>query len=129
MHTLRADIDYGFAEADTTYGVIGVKTWVYRGEVLEPRGGSAGLGSEPEPRRMEPRERRERRAPQPRPEAPATEPAGPPVQAAPIDLPRPARGAPILPPLMAPQPAWKQEVRQEGAEPKPPETPPEEKKE
>jgi len=34
LHTLRADIDYGFAEARTTYGVIGVKTWVYRGEVL-----------------------------------------------------------------------------------------------
>ncbi len=34
LHTLRADIDYGFAEADTTYGKIGVKVWVYKGEVL-----------------------------------------------------------------------------------------------
>ena len=34
LQTLRADIDYGFAEADTTYGKIGVKTWIYRGEVL-----------------------------------------------------------------------------------------------
>ena len=34
LHTLRADIDYGFAEADTTYGKIGVKVWVYNGEVL-----------------------------------------------------------------------------------------------
>lgn len=34
LQTLRADIDYGFAEADTTYGKIGVKVWVYRGEVL-----------------------------------------------------------------------------------------------
>ncbi len=34
LHTLRADIDYGFAEAKTTYGVIGVKTWVFKGEVL-----------------------------------------------------------------------------------------------
>jgi len=34
LHTLRADIDYGFAEAHTTYGIIGVKTWVYRGEVF-----------------------------------------------------------------------------------------------
>lgn len=34
LHTLRADIDYGFAEADTTYGKIGVKVWIYRGEVL-----------------------------------------------------------------------------------------------
>jgi small subunit ribosomal protein S3 len=34
-HTLRADIDYGFAEAKTTYGIIGVKTWIFKGEVLE----------------------------------------------------------------------------------------------
>jgi len=35
LHTLRADIDYGFAEAHTTYGVIGVKVWVYKGEVFD----------------------------------------------------------------------------------------------
>ena len=35
LHTLRADIDYGFAEAHTTYGVIGVKVWIFRGENLE----------------------------------------------------------------------------------------------
>ncbi len=40
LHTLRADIDYGFAEARTTYGVIGIKVWVFKGEVLPP-------GSEP----------------------------------------------------------------------------------
>jgi small subunit ribosomal protein S3 len=34
LHTLRADIDYGFAEANTTYGKIGVKVWVYNGEIL-----------------------------------------------------------------------------------------------
>ncbi len=34
LHTLRADIDYGFAEAHTTYGVIGVKVWIYKGQVL-----------------------------------------------------------------------------------------------
>ena len=34
LQTLRADIDYGFAEADTTYGKVGVKTWIYHGEVL-----------------------------------------------------------------------------------------------
>ncbi|MFA5880647.1 MAG: 30S ribosomal protein S3 [Eubacteriales bacterium] len=34
LHTLRADIDYGFAEADTTYGKIGVKVWIYKGEIL-----------------------------------------------------------------------------------------------
>jgi small subunit ribosomal protein S3 len=35
LHTIRADIDYGFAEANTTYGVIGVKVWIYKGEVFE----------------------------------------------------------------------------------------------
>lgn len=34
LHTLRADIDYGFAEANTTYGKIGVKAWVYKGDIL-----------------------------------------------------------------------------------------------
>ncbi|SDS54780.1 SSU ribosomal protein S3P [Paenibacillaceae bacterium GAS479] len=37
LHTLRADIDYGTAEAHTTYGRIGVKVWIYRGEVLPPK--------------------------------------------------------------------------------------------
>ena len=36
LHTLRADIDYGFAEARTTYGVIGVKVWIFKGEVFGP---------------------------------------------------------------------------------------------
>lgn len=35
LHTLRADIDYGFAEAATTYGVIGIKVWIYKGEVFD----------------------------------------------------------------------------------------------
>ena len=35
LHTLRADIDYGFAEANTTYGVIGIKVWIYKGEVFD----------------------------------------------------------------------------------------------
>ena len=35
LQTLRADIDYGFAEARTTYGVIGVKAWIYKGEILD----------------------------------------------------------------------------------------------
>lgn len=38
LQTLRADIDYGFAEADTTYGKIGVKVWIYKGEVLPTKG-------------------------------------------------------------------------------------------
>ncbi|WP_147822057.1 30S ribosomal protein S3 [Salidesulfovibrio onnuriiensis] len=35
LHTLRADIDYGYAEASTTYGVIGVKVWIFKGEILD----------------------------------------------------------------------------------------------
>lgn len=35
LHTLRADIDYGFAEAETTYGIIGVKVWIFKGEILD----------------------------------------------------------------------------------------------
>ncbi len=35
LHTLRADVDYGFAEAHTTYGVIGVKVWIFKGEIFE----------------------------------------------------------------------------------------------
>ncbi len=37
LATLRADIDYGFAEASTTYGIIGVKAWIFKGEVLEKK--------------------------------------------------------------------------------------------
>jgi small subunit ribosomal protein S3 len=48
LHTLRADVNYGFAEARTTYGIIGVKVWVFRGEVLtrqddEQRGAATGV--------------------------------------------------------------------------------------
>ena len=39
LHTLRSDIDYGFAEADTTYGKIGIKVWICHGEVLPTKGG------------------------------------------------------------------------------------------
>jgi small subunit ribosomal protein S3 len=40
LHTLRADIDYGFAEAKTTYGKIGCKVWIMRGEVLPQSAGT-----------------------------------------------------------------------------------------
>jgi small subunit ribosomal protein S3 len=73
-HTLRADIDYGFAEAHTTYGIIGVKAWIFKGEVLEhdpmaldkrlsSESGPAGEGPGREPRGDRPdrgpRQRRE----------------------------------------------------------------------
>lgn len=124
LHTLRADVDYGFSQAYTTYGVIGIKVWVYKGEILEGQV-RRGLGrGEPEPRRPQ-RERRERgdrgergerRGPAGPPhQAPigAAQPVAPPQQP-PADLPQPARSAqPIMPPMAPPQPAWKQELRQE----------------
>ena len=42
LQTLRADLDYGFAEADTTYGTVGVKVWIYKGEVLPTKGNKEG---------------------------------------------------------------------------------------
>ena len=42
LQTLRADIDYGFAEADTTYGKVGVKVWIYKGEVLPTKAAKEG---------------------------------------------------------------------------------------
>ena len=57
LHTLRADIDYGLAEAKTTYGVIGVKVWIYKGEVFD----FASIGQSKEDDRNEgPSPRRER---------------------------------------------------------------------
>ena len=41
LHTLRADIDYATSEADTTYGKIGVKVWIYKGEILGSKGGNS----------------------------------------------------------------------------------------
>ena len=46
LQTLRADIDYGFAEADTTYGKLGVKVWIYKGEVLPTKGNKEGSDKE-----------------------------------------------------------------------------------
>ena len=42
LHTLRADVDYGFAEAMTTYGVIGVKVWIFKGEIMPGGDESSG---------------------------------------------------------------------------------------
>jgi small subunit ribosomal protein S3 len=59
LHTLRADIDYGFSEAETTYGIIGVKVWVYKGDTLG-RGDVAAAEKEaaPAPEREDRRPRR-----------------------------------------------------------------------
>jgi small subunit ribosomal protein S3 len=60
LHTLRADIDYGFSEAHTTYGAIGVKVWVYKGDNLG-RNDAPSLDSTPRPDDEERRARRPRR--------------------------------------------------------------------
>jgi small subunit ribosomal protein S3 len=59
LHTLRADIDYGFAEAKTTYGVIGVKVWIYKGEIFDLHAAQAEAKAEAA------EERPTRRAPKP----------------------------------------------------------------
>jgi small subunit ribosomal protein S3 len=51
LHTLRADIDYGVAEAQTTYGIIGIKVWVYKGEMLGRNEKPATVEAEPDARR------------------------------------------------------------------------------
>ncbi|GGZ72508.1 30S ribosomal protein S3 [Lysobacter xinjiangensis] len=57
LHTLRADIDYGFAEAKTTYGIIGIKTWIYKGEIFD----FAQVGQEKQEENSSPRGERSER--------------------------------------------------------------------
>ncbi|NPA73658.1 MAG: 30S ribosomal protein S3 [Epsilonproteobacteria bacterium] len=57
LHTLRAKIDYGFAEAQTTYGIIGVKVWIFKGEVLT-KGIAQDTSAEKKPRRDSRRNKR-----------------------------------------------------------------------
>ena len=114
LHTLRADIDYGFTEAHTTYGVIGIKAWVYRGEILEQKARRGAFNAEPEPRRREPSPRRDRDRDRDRDrERRPPVATGPAVQSPPGELPQPAKTGPIAPALAPPTPAWKQEVKGE----------------
>ena len=127
LHTLRADIDYGFSQAYTTYGVIGIKCWVYKGEIL-PGGQKRGLRNDPEPRRTPPRDRDRRdrdrggdRDRGPRQQYGGGQQSAPPqhsgagqagaMQAPPSEQSRAT--APILPPMAPPQPTWKQEPKAE----------------
>src|SRR5271163_2131891 len=137
LHTLRADLDYGFAQAYTTYGVIGVKVWTYKGEIIEG-GRRTSLKNEAEPRSRSPRDRDrdrdrggrggdrrdrppERRGPPPLQASTSglgTEPSGPATQHAPGEMPHVgSRSAPILPPLAPPLPSWKQEIRESAPAP------------
>jgi small subunit ribosomal protein S3 len=121
LHTLRADVDYGFSQAYTTYGVIGVKVWIYKGEVLDGANRRNSLRNEGEPRRRRRddrgerggdrggRDRGDRQQPQAQ-QAPAPEVSGPVVQPAPGELPKPAASAPVIPPLAPVTPSWKTET-------------------
>ena len=62
LHTLRADIDYGVSEAKTTYGVIGVKVWVYKGDTLGRNEAPGAVEAMPPPEREDRRPRRDRPA-------------------------------------------------------------------
>jgi small subunit ribosomal protein S3 len=127
LHTLRADIDYGFTEAHTTYGVIGVKCWVYKGEILP--GQRRSMRNEPEPRRAPPRDRDRRdrdrdrdRDRGPRHAPPPAAEAGSGVQGGPSEQ----RSTPILPPMASPTaPSWKQEPKPEVKQEVKPEAKPE----
>jgi small subunit ribosomal protein S3 len=70
LHTLRADIDYGMGEAKTTYGVIGIKVWVYKGEVM-PKAEAAALAAGTQPAALPaaeaPAEPRKAKRPVPKP--------------------------------------------------------------
>jgi small subunit ribosomal protein S3 len=93
LHTLRADIDYGFSEAKTTYGVIGVKVWVYRGDRL-------ANGEAPQlPKTDADNERRDRRGPRPdgRPGAGRGRPGGPGADRGPRADAAPTTAAPASP--------------------------------
>src|ERR1700723_15934 len=134
LHTLRADIDYGFTEANTTYGVIGIKCWVYKGEILPGGGPRKGLRNDPEPRRPPSSRDRERRndrgdrggdrgdrGPRPAfvPPSQMNAPQGPVTQASPDEA-TTRTSAPILPPMAPPpQPSWKEKEKPEGETPAP----------
>jgi small subunit ribosomal protein S3 len=104
LHTLRADIDYGFSEAKTTYGVIGVKVWVYKGDTLgrpEAAAEAAAPAPEREDRRPPRRPAGERPA-GPRPGAPRRAPRRPEAGAEAAAAATPATAAPAA---AAPAPA------------------------
>jgi small subunit ribosomal protein S3 len=136
LHTLRADIDYGFAEARTTYGVIGVKCWIYKGDIGEgQRRVMLRNDNEPQPRpRRDNRDRGDRpggdrgdrgprsnRSADGRPRQLNPEAGVPPVADAgvvvtPPEVPTSLKGGgPILPPMAPPAPSWKQEMQADVA--------------
>ncbi len=136
LHKLRADIDYGFAQAYTTYGVIGIKCWIYKGEIIDYLSRRRGEPEARPRRRDRDRDRGYDRGPNDRGPndrggdrggydrrpvqqvAPATEPASGVVQPAPIMPPVTGTPGTTVTPLTPPvAPSWKQETAPQG-EPK-----------
>jgi small subunit ribosomal protein S3 len=97
LHTLRADIDYGFSEAKTTYGVIGIKCWVYKGEVMA-KGEQPAAAPAPSAEELAPAKKVKKLAPRPAPVDAKPEPAPVAAEAAPADakpkVPAPRKAAP-----------------------------------
>jgi len=94
LHTLRADIDYGFSEAKTTYGVIGIKCWVYKGEVMA-KGEQPAAAPAPSAEELAPAKKVKKLAPRPAPVDEKPEPAPVAAEAAHADAkPKAARPAP-----------------------------------
>jgi small subunit ribosomal protein S3 len=85
LHTLRADIDYGFSEAKTTYGVIGIKCWVYKGEVMA-KGDQPAAPPAPAADELLPGKKVKKMVPRPPAAAPEEKPAPAPVAAAVPDV-------------------------------------------
>ena len=93
LHTLRADIDYGFYEAHTTFGRLGVKVWIYKGEVIESRAerAAAALAAARAPKPSRPANRQQRG---PRSEVTSSTPASrAAAEVAPVATEAPAEGA------------------------------------
>src|SRR5215471_7492094 len=84
LHTLRADIDYGFSEAKTTYGVIGIKCWVYKGEVMA-KGEQPAAAPAPSAEELAPAKKVKKLAPRPAAADEKPEPAPVAAEAAPAD--------------------------------------------
>ncbi len=121
LQTLRADIDYGFSEAHTTYGVIGVKCWMYRGEIIDTRAqtlAASGMKGELEPaRRREARSAAERERERIRASRTVDRTQQETAPAPPTPPPAPVEGAtaPVKPPLIG-DPAAEEPAKEDATE-------------
>jgi len=101
LHTLRADIDYGFSEAKTTYGVIGIKCWVYKGEVMA-KGEQPAAAPAPAADELAPAKKIRKLAPRPAPADVKPEPAPVTADAVPAADAKPKAARPAAAPARKP---------------------------